>query len=68
VAQVFLRIHDVSRITALPTSTIYELAAKGAFPKQVRISARLSAWIEDEVKAWQDARIAERDAGSGRAA
>jgi prophage regulatory protein len=67
-AQVFLRIHDVCRVTALPMSTIYEMAAKGAFPKQVRISPRLSAWIESEVVAWQRARIAERDGTASDAA
>jgi prophage regulatory protein len=60
--QTFLRINDVSRITALPRSTIYEMASKGKFPKQVRLSPRITGWIENEILAWQRERIAERDA------
>jgi prophage regulatory protein len=63
--QTFLRIADVERATALPRSTIYEMAAKGRFPKQVRLSPRITGWLESEVRAWQDARVAERDAAAG---
>ena len=59
--QVFLRIADVVRVTGLPRATIYEMAAKGAFPKQVRLSPRAVGWIEAELLAWQRDRIAERD-------
>jgi prophage regulatory protein len=61
----FLRIADVVHATGLPQSTIYEMAAKGTFPKQVRLSPRAVGWLEHEVLAWQEARIAERN-GTGR--
>ena len=59
--QTFLRIDDVSKSTGLPRSTIYYLAANGEFPKPVRIGKRLSAWREDEIVAWQKAKIDQRD-------
>jgi prophage regulatory protein len=57
----FLRRDEVTRITGLPVSTIYEMMGRGAFPKNFRISPRLTAWRESELAAWQRARIAERD-------
>jgi prophage regulatory protein len=57
----FLRIEAVQLGTGLPRSTIYEKAAKGQFPKSVKLSPRRSAWLEAEVAAWVRARIAERD-------
>jgi prophage regulatory protein len=57
----FLRIGQVCDATGLPISTVYELVAAGNFPKQVRLTRRSVAWIEQEVLAWQEARIAERD-------
>ena len=59
--ETFLRLADVERITGLQRSTIYELAGRGAFPKQVRLSPRAVAWVESEILDWQNARIAERD-------
>lgn len=56
----FLRIEAVQAATGLPRSTIYEKAAKGEFPKSVKLTPRRSAWLEAEVVAWVQARIAER--------
>jgi prophage regulatory protein len=63
----FLRRFDVSTITGLPVSTIYEMMSRGTFPKNIRISPRLVAWRETDIAEWQQARIAERD-GSAQAA
>jgi prophage regulatory protein len=59
--QTFLRIDDVTRATGIPRATIYEMAAAGKFPKQVRLTPRAVGWIESEILAWQRDRIAERD-------
>jgi prophage regulatory protein len=59
----FLRIAEVTSITGLPRATIYEMAVKGLFPKQVRLSPRAVAWLESEISEWQAKRVAERDAG-----
>jgi prophage regulatory protein len=58
----FLRINEVVDVTGLPRATIYEMEAKGKFPKQVRLSPRAVGWIESEISEWQKACIAERDA------
>ena len=62
--ETFLRVADVCRITGLPRATIYEMASKGQFPRQVRLSPRAVGWIESEILKWQSERIAERDAAA----
>ena len=57
----FLRIREVVQVTGLPVSTLYEKIAAGEFPRQVRLSPRAVGWLEDEILAWQESRIAERD-------
>lgn len=56
----FLRRDEVQSMCGLPTSTLYDLMERDEFPKPVKLSARTVAWLEDEVIAWQKARIAER--------
>jgi prophage regulatory protein len=46
-------------ITGVPTSTAYALIAKGLYPTPVRIGERSVAWVEDELLAWNEQRIAE---------
>jgi prophage regulatory protein len=46
--------------TGLRRSQIYEYVAQGRFPSPVRIGPRAVAWVEEEIDAWIDARIAER--------
>jgi prophage regulatory protein len=59
----FLRRPEVEAATGLPTSTLYELIGKGAFPRPVKLTARSVGWIEADVIEWQKQRLAE----SGRA-
>jgi prophage regulatory protein len=47
--------------TGLPVSSLYLLIAQGRFPKPVAISERSVGWVEAEVDAWLEARIARRD-------
>ncbi len=47
--------------TGLPVSSLYLLIAQGRFPKPVPISERSVGWVEAEVDAWLEARIAQRD-------
>lgn len=59
--QKLLRLPDVIERTSLKRSTIYDLMERGAFPRPIKISgARQNAWIESEVDAYIEARIAER--------
>lgn len=63
-----LRRRDVEARTGLSRSTLYELVARGEFPRPVRLTARAVGWIELEVSAWVNARVQERDEGQARAA
>ena len=56
-----IRLPAVMDRTGLSKSTIYARAADGSFPRPVPLGNSLSAWVEDEVSAWVEARIAERD-------
>ncbi len=51
-------------MTGLSRSTIYAYIDKGMFPRQVKLGERCVAWVEEEVVAWLDARITERDASN----
>ena len=56
-----LKLKDVIATTGLSRSYIYALAQQGAFPKPIKLSERSSAWVEAEVAAWIEGRIALRD-------
>lgn len=47
-----LRRHAVEEMTGLSRSTIYDLMAKGVFPRPVRLTAKAVAWPESAVAAW----------------
>ena len=49
---VFMRIGDVIRTTGLSRTEIYRRIQQGRFPRQRRISHRVSVWVEDEVQQW----------------
>jgi prophage regulatory protein len=62
--RIFALLPSVMAVTGYGKSTIWEKAADpdDDFPAPVRIGPKVSAWIEDEIIAWQERRIAERDA------
>jgi prophage regulatory protein len=63
--QAILRLPAVKARTGLARSTIYERIARNEFPTQVKLGARASGWIEAEVNAWLERRIADsRSAGA----
>lgn len=53
-----LRRPAVEAKTGLSTSSIYARIKRGDFPAPVRLGPKSVAWIEDEVDAWIDARVA----------
>lgn len=57
-----LRKYDVLRLTGLTDSAMYRQIQMGTFPRPLKLSARSSAWVEAEVFAWIERRIADRDA------
>jgi prophage regulatory protein len=54
----FLRLPVVSERTGLSRSQIYSLISRGEFPAQIRLSERASAWLEEEIQEWCEARVA----------
>ena len=53
-----LRRRSVEIMTGLPTSSLYELVAKGVFPAPISITENRVAWIAGEVDQWIQSRIA----------
>lgn len=49
-----LGIADVARETSLSRTQIYRLIADGAFPRQIRLTARRVAWAETDVERWKN--------------
>jgi prophage regulatory protein len=52
----------VVEATGETRSTIYKRIAEGEFPKPVKLGAKSVGWVEDEISAYNEARIAKRDA------
>jgi len=59
---VILRLPEVIKVTGLSRSGIYQLIASQQFPKQIKLGARASGWIESEILEWISKKIADRDA------
>ena len=55
-----LKLAEAKARTTLSTSEIYRRLGAGDFPKQVRLGPKSVAWLESEIAAWVDERIAER--------
>ena len=55
-----IRQAEVLKRTALSRTTLYRLVVAGAFPKPLRLGAKLNVWPEREVDAWLHAKAAER--------
>lgn len=47
-----LRLPDVEQLTGCKKSTVYGLMAAGKFPKNVKLTRRLSVWRESDVQRW----------------
>ena len=48
----YIRRPAVQDMTGLSRSTIYDLMAKGAFPRPVRLTAKAVAWPESAIAEW----------------
>ena len=57
----FLRIGKVVERTGIPPSSIYAMMAAGKFPRSIPLSPRVKAFLEEEVDAWIEERIAARE-------
>ena len=56
-----IRLPEVIKKTGKCRSSIYIEMAAGTFPRSVSIGNKSVAWVDDEITAWIDARIAERN-------
>lgn len=57
-----LRLPDVEKLTGCGKSTVYGLMAAGKFPKNIRITRRLSCWKESDIQNWIAEQSAEKSA------
>ena len=63
-SKTILRMADVVRRTGLSKGSIYLKIKSGSFPQPVPLGVRAVGWSEEEVNAWIDQRIEERDSSS----
>ena len=60
-ATLWLMSQDIQNYAPYSLVHIRRLEAQGKFPKRIKLGDNRIAWRRDEVEAWVDARIAERD-------
>ncbi len=56
-----LRRAEVEEWTSLRKSTIYKWIQQGKFPAPVPLGDKTAVWLESDIEAWIDAKIANRD-------
>lgn len=54
----FLRLPTVCSRTGLKRAQLYRLMGNGQFPRPIKLAERSAAWLESDVVAWQEERIA----------
>lgn len=62
----YLRRAAITERYGIPTSTLYDWMAKGSFPRPIRLGARSVGWSAEELEAWEQARIKDRDDAMGQ--
>lgn len=63
-AQRLLRLKQVQEKIPLSKPEIYRRLKNGTFPQSVRLSQSVVAWVESELDAWIESRMAERISSS----
>jgi prophage regulatory protein len=58
-----IKLPAVIKLSALSSATIYRLIKKGEFPKQIKLSERISGWLLSEVEQWLEEKINKRKEG-----
>ena len=61
-----LRLPEVCQATGLKRAMIYRLQQRKRFPQSVKITDHAVGWIDAEVQAWLDERVAARQDGPSR--
>jgi prophage regulatory protein len=52
-----LRLRQVSQLTGLGRSMIYQMQAEGRFRQRIKLGERAVGWLESEVRDWLATRI-----------
>ena len=60
-----LRLKEVSGLTGLRRSTLYNRISANSFPKQFPLGGRAVGWLASEVEAWINQVAASRNLGNG---
>ncbi|CAN7321874.1 AlpA family transcriptional regulator [Variovorax paradoxus] len=60
-APVLLTLRDVARITGMSRSTLYNKLAANEFVRPFKVGVRAIRFLESEVRAWIEERVAQRD-------
>jgi len=55
-----IRMEQVREITTLSATTIYRKIAAGDFPKQLKLTNKTCAWVEQEIHDFVERKILER--------
>jgi len=63
-AKKFILLPKVQEIVPYSASHIWRLERTGQFPQRVRLGQNRVAWLESEVNAWVDSKIAARTINS----
>lgn len=59
-----LRLPEVCQVTGLKRAMIYRLQQRKSFPQSVKITDHAVGWIDAEVQAWLEQRIAARQSAA----
>ena len=55
--QRFLRLQEVTFVTGMSRSTIYNRMKDGSFPRSHQLGTRLVAWLEKDIEEWMNSKI-----------
>jgi prophage regulatory protein len=62
VSKNLIRLRPLCERVGLSRARIYQLIQQGRFPAPVKIGDKASGWVDEEIEALIESRIAERDA------
>jgi prophage regulatory protein len=55
-----IRLPEVIAKTGLGRTTVYRMESSGSFPQSISLGGKAVGWIEAEINAWIEARMAAR--------
>ncbi len=59
----FIRLPQVKQRVGMSKSQIYKLIEVAQFPKPIKVSKRISCWVDAEIDDWINNKIESRDSG-----